>query len=71
MIGSFREKEVQIEKEEREKGEEVSLCVEQNDDKVVFHSNLDEDACLITSDLNLSFQIFLCHKKLKITLQQK
>ena len=49
MIGSFGET------EEREKREEVSLCVEQSDGEVVLHSNSDEEACLITSDFNLSF----------------
>ena len=65
MIGSFREKEIQIKKEERKKGEEVSLCVEQSDDKVVLHSNLDEEACLLTSDLNLSFSSVSLSQKIK------
>ena len=55
VIGSFREKEIQIEKENMEKGEEISLCVEQSDEKFMLHSNLNEEPCLITSDLNLSF----------------
>ena len=51
VIGSFGEKETQIKKDERKKREEVSLCVEQSDKKVVLHSNSDEEV----------FQVFLCH----------
>ena len=65
VIGSFGEKEIQLEKEEREKEEEVSFCVEQSDKKVVLHSNSDEEACLINSDLNHSFSSVSLSQKIE------
>ena len=43
----------------------MSLCVKQCDEKVVFHSNLDEETCLITSDLNLSFSSVALSQKIE------
>ena len=65
MIGSFGEKEIQLEKEERERGNEVSFCVEQSNEKVVLHSNSDEEAYLITSDFNLSFSSVSLSQKIE------
>ena len=43
----------------------MSLSVEQSDKKIVFHSNSDEEACLITSDLNIYFSSVSLSQKIK------
>ena len=43
----------------------MSFCVKQSDEKVVLHSNSDEEACLITSDLNLSFSSVSLSQKIE------
>ena len=43
----------------------MSFCVKQSAEKVVLHSNSDEDACLITSDLDLSFSSVSLSQKIE------